>query len=42
MLTWLHGIMELEVVNQGYNSSYIEIPSKIHAYSNCVDNVMFL
>ncbi len=42
MLTWLHGIMELEVVNQGYNSSYIEIPSKIHGYSNCVDNVMFL
>ena len=42
MLTWLHGIMELEVVNQGYNSSYIEIPSKIRAFSNRQENVMFL
>ena len=29
MLTWLHGVGELEVVNTGYNSSYIEIPAKI-------------
>lgn len=42
MLTWLHGIMELEVVNQGYNSSYIEIPSKIKVYANKKENVMFL
>lgn len=42
MLTWLHGIMELEVVNQGYNSSYIEIPSKIRAFSNQKENVLFL
>lgn len=28
-LTWLHGVMEAEIINQGYNSSYIEIPSKI-------------
>lgn len=42
MLTWLHGIMELEVVNQGYNSSYIEIPSKINAYANKRENVLFL
>lgn len=42
MLTWLHGIMELEIVNQGYNSSYIEIPSHIDVYSNEKENVMFL
>lgn len=29
MLTWLHGVEEIEVINNGYNSSYIEIPSKI-------------
>jgi len=29
MLTWLHGVGELEVVNPGYNSSYIEIPAII-------------
>ena len=28
-LTWLHGVMEVEIINRGYNSSYIEIPSKI-------------
>ena len=29
MLTWLHGVQDIEVVNRGYNSSYIEIPSLI-------------
>ncbi len=29
MLTWLHGVGELEINNTGYNSSYIEIPAKI-------------
>lgn len=29
MLTWLHGVMEVQIINNGYNSSYIEIPSKI-------------
>lgn len=29
MLTWLHGVLEVEIINNGYNSSYIEIPSKI-------------
>ena len=29
MLTWLHGVLEVEIVNGGYNSSYIEIPSTI-------------
>ena len=34
-LTWLHGVMEMEIVNPGYNSSYIEIPSKIDV--DCFD-----
>lgn len=29
MLTWLHGALEATVYNEGYNSSYIEIPSEI-------------
>lgn len=29
MLTWLHGVKELEIINNGYNSSYIELPSKV-------------
>ncbi len=27
MLTWLHGVMALEILNPGYNSSYIELPT---------------
>ena len=42
MLTWLHGIMELDVINQGYNSSYIEIPSNIQVYSNKKENISFI
>lgn len=29
MLTWLHGVQQIEVINPGYNSSYIEIPARI-------------
>ena len=29
MLAWLHGVGEIEIINQGYNSSYIEIPSRV-------------
>lgn len=29
MLTWLHGVAQLEVINPGYNSSYIEIPADV-------------
>lgn len=29
MLTWLHAALNIEVVNMGYNSSYIEIPCTI-------------
>ena len=42
MLTWLHGVMQLEVINQGYNSSYIEIPSQIDVFANTKDHVEFI
>ncbi len=29
MKTWLHGTNEIEIMNTGYNSSYIEVPSDI-------------
>ncbi len=29
MHTWLHGVEEIEIVNPGFNSSYIEIPAEI-------------
>lgn len=29
MLTWLHGVAQIEVRNPGYNSSYIEIPAQV-------------
>lgn len=32
MLTWLHSVMQVEVVNPGFNSGYIEIPAIIHTY----------
>lgn len=41
MLTWLHGVRELEIINQGYNSSYIEIPANIEVTSNKKENVIF-
>lgn len=41
MLTWLHGVMKVEVVNEGYNSSYIEIPCKISVFSNDSANVHY-
>lgn len=40
-LTWLHGIMEVEIVNPGFNSSYIEIPSEIQVLANKRENVSF-
>lgn len=42
MLTWLHGVMQVEVVNEGYNSSYIEIPSRISVYANDSSNVRYI
>lgn len=39
MKTWLHGTNEVEIVNTGYNSSYIEIPGKIKVNSYVSENV---
>lgn len=39
MLTWLHAVRQMEVINQGYNSSYIEIPSRINVYATEKENV---
>ncbi len=39
MLTWLHGVMEITVFNNGYNSSYIEIPSEISIDQYSKENV---
>lgn len=29
MHTWLHGVSDIEIINPGFNSSYIEIPAEI-------------
>ena len=42
ILTWLHAVRQLEIVNAGYNSSYIEIPGNITVYSNKKENAYFL
>lgn len=39
ILTWLHGIMDVEIINTGYNSSYIEIPAKINVFTNNIENI---
>ena len=39
MLTWLHGVQEITVYNEGYNSSYIEIPSSISIQQFARENV---
>lgn len=39
MLTWLHGALEVTVYNEGYNSSYIEIPSEICVHQFQKDKV---
>lgn len=41
MLTWLHGVGEIEIINNGYNSSYIEIPSKIEVRTLDQNKVVF-
>lgn len=42
MLTWLHGVLEATVRNDGYNSSYIEIPSEITVQQFARDRVKVL
>lgn len=39
ILTWLHSIFDLEIINMGYNSSYIEIPANIDVYTNDMKNI---
>lgn len=39
MKTWLHGTGEIEIVNTGFNSSYIEIPSSIGINYYAEENV---
>lgn len=29
MLSWLHGVATIEIINMGYNSGYIEIPANV-------------
>lgn len=41
MLTWLHGVGEIEIINNGYNSSYIEIPSEIEMRTLDINKVSF-
>lgn len=41
MLTWLHGIRDIEVVNEGFNSSYIEIPAQVSIIKKKPENVEF-
>ena len=42
ILTWLHGISSLEIINMGYNSSYIEIPANIEVFSNQQTNIEYI
>lgn len=42
MLTWLHGVQEITVYNEGYNSSYIEIPSSISIQQFARENVSLI
>lgn len=42
MLTWLHAVRQLEIVNTGYNSSYIEIPGTVDVYAIKKENVLFV
>lgn len=41
MKTWLHGTNEIEIINKGYNSSYIEIPSNIDVHYYNLEKVEF-
>lgn len=42
MLTWLHGVDDIEINNPGYNSSYIEIPARINVENVLREQVTFL
>ena len=42
MLTWLHGVSDIEIINPGYNSSYIEIPAKIKVEQMEYDKIRWI
>ncbi len=42
MHTWLHGVGDIEIINLGYNSSYIEIPANITVEQVSPQNVSFI
>lgn len=39
ILSWLHGISYVDVINNGYNSSYIEIPARIKVFATNEKNI---
>ena len=42
MLTWLHGVDEIEVINTGFNSSYIELPAEVSVIEHQSDHVQLV
>lgn len=42
MHTWLHGVGNIEIINPGYNSSYIEIPADIRIEQVKMEQVNFV
>lgn len=42
MHTWLHGVGDIEIINHGFNSSYIEVPANITVEQIEVDQVTFI
>lgn len=42
MKTWLHGVGEVEIINTGFNSSYIEVPSDISVNYYCPEQIDYI
>lgn len=42
MHTWLHGVGDVEIINPGYNSSYIEVPAEIAVEQVSREHVKFM
>ena len=42
MHTWLHGVGDVEIINPGFNSSYIEVPADIVIEQVEKENVKFI
>lgn len=41
VIEWLHNVDKIEIVNKGYNSSYIEVPAQIEVGKIQKENVVF-